>query len=124
MIGIPGANIELTLLTGLRRLNAFLATLPLIRRRRLSATARLVRWQIMSRLHDGEARFSIGLDTQNHVLSGADAVGRSVPMQSLDRALFDKGRIPILIKTMSKAMKLRSCAARAPFWARRTLRGS
>jgi FkbM family methyltransferase len=47
---------------------------------------------------DGEARFSIGLDTQNHVLTGADVIGRSVPMQTLDRALFDSGRIPILIK--------------------------
>jgi FkbM family methyltransferase len=48
--------------------------------------------------HDGEACFSIGLDTQNHVVTGADATGRCVPMQTLDRALFDTGRIPILIK--------------------------
>jgi FkbM family methyltransferase len=47
---------------------------------------------------DGGARFSIGLDTQNHVVSGADATGRFVPMQTLDRALFDNGHIPILIK--------------------------
>jgi FkbM family methyltransferase len=47
---------------------------------------------------DGEARFSIGLDTKNHVVTGADATGRFVPMQTLDRALFDRGRIPILIK--------------------------
>ena len=47
---------------------------------------------------DGSARFSIGLDTQNHVLTDADVIGRSVPMQSLDRALFDSGRVPILIK--------------------------
>ncbi len=45
---------------------------------------------------DGEAPFSIGLDTQNHVLTSADATGRSVPMQTLDRAL--GGRIPILVK--------------------------
>jgi FkbM family methyltransferase len=45
---------------------------------------------------DSEARFSIGLDTQNHVVTSADATGRSVPMQTLDRAL--SGRIPILIK--------------------------
>jgi FkbM family methyltransferase len=47
---------------------------------------------------DGEARLSIGLDTQNHVLCGADAIGRSVPMQSLDRVLFGNDRVPILIK--------------------------
>jgi FkbM family methyltransferase len=47
---------------------------------------------------DGEVRFSIGLDTENHVLSGSDATGRSVPMQSLDRALFGNDRVPILIK--------------------------
>ncbi len=45
---------------------------------------------------DGEAPFSIGLDTQNPVLTSADATGRSVPMQTLDRAL--GGRIPILVK--------------------------
>jgi FkbM family methyltransferase len=193
------------MLTEMRRLNAFLATHPLTRRRRLSATARVLRWQITSRIldevivdwiggtrfaarrgmtgvtgniyaglhefadmafvlhflragdlfadvganigsytvlasgvigcrtvafepdpataaalernislnkiaervelrisavgdRDGSARFSIGLDTQNHVLTGADVIGRSVPMQSLDRALFDSGRVPILIK--------------------------
>ena len=193
------------MLADMRRLNAFLATHPLTRRRRLSATARVLRWQITSRIRnevivdwiggarfaarrgmtgvtgniyaglhefadmafvlhflragdlfadvganigsytvlasgvvgcstvafepdpaaaaalernitlnkivervelrisavgeqDGEARFSIGLDTQNHVVTGADATGRSVPMQTLDRALFDSGRIPILIK--------------------------
>jgi FkbM family methyltransferase len=45
---------------------------------------------------NGEARLSIGLDTQNHIVTGADATGRSVPMQTLDRAFSD--RIPILIK--------------------------
>ena len=34
----------------------------------------------------------------DHVVTGADASGRSVSMQTLDRALFDSGRIPILIK--------------------------
>src|SRR5262249_27384021 len=47
---------------------------------------------------DGEARFSIGLDTQNHIATGADATGRSVRIQTLDRALFACGHIPILIK--------------------------
>ena len=193
------------MLADMRRLNAFLATHPLTRRQRVLATARVLRWQITSRIHDevivdwiggarfaarrgmtgvtgniyaglhefadmafvlhflragdlfadvganigsytvlasgvvgcstvafepdaaaaaalernvklnkiaervelhisavgeqdGEARFSIGLDTQNHVVTGADTTGRSVPMQTLDRALFDRGRIPILIK--------------------------
>ncbi len=45
---------------------------------------------------EGDAHFSIGLDTENHVLTGADATGRLVPMQTLDRAL--GGRIPILFK--------------------------
>jgi FkbM family methyltransferase len=193
------------MLTEMRRLNAFLGTHPLTRGRRLSAMARVVRWQIKCRIHEevivdwiggtrfaarrgmtgvtgniyaglhefadmafvlhflragdlfadvganigsytilasgvigcrtvafepdpataaalernislnkiaervelriaavghreGEVRFSVGLDTQNHVVSGADAIGRSVPMQSLDRALFGNGRVPILIK--------------------------
>src|SRR5262245_18214846 len=178
------------MLAEMRRLNAFLATHPLTKRRRLSATARFLRWQITSRLRDevivdwiggtrlvatrgmtgvtgniyaglhefadmafvlhflrsgdlfadvganigsytvlasgvvgcrtvafepdpttavalernirvnniadrvdvrvsavgeknGEARLSIGLDTQNHIVTGANATGRLVPMQTL-----------------------------------------
>ena len=40
------------MLAEMRRINAFLATHPLTRRRRLSATARVLRWQIASRIHD------------------------------------------------------------------------
>jgi FkbM family methyltransferase len=47
---------------------------------------------------DGEARFSVGLDTQNHVVTDANGIGRFVPMQTLDRVLFASGRIPSLIK--------------------------
>jgi FkbM family methyltransferase len=191
------------MLAEMRGLNAFLATHPLTKRRRLSATARVLRWQIMSRLRDevivdwvggvrfvakrgmtgatgniyaglhefwdmafvlhflrasdlfadvganigsytvlasgvvgcrtiafepdpttaiafernisvnniadrvelkvsavgeknGDARLSIGLDTQNHIMTGGDATGRLVPIQTLDQALRD--RIPSLIK--------------------------
>jgi hypothetical protein len=75
---------------------------------------------------DGEARFSIGLDTQNHVVTGADATGRSVPMQNPGPGVVGQWPYsnPDLVRSMSKAMKLRSCAARAPFWRRRTSRGS
>jgi hypothetical protein len=38
------------MLAEMRRLNAFLAAHPLTRRRRLSATARVLRWQVTSRI--------------------------------------------------------------------------
>jgi hypothetical protein len=41
---------------------------------------------------NGEARLSMGLDTQNHIVTLADATSRVVPMQTLDQALSD--RIP------------------------------
>jgi FkbM family methyltransferase len=47
---------------------------------------------------NGDVRFSIGLDTENHVLTDADPTGRYVPMQTLDRALLDRRRVPDLIK--------------------------
>ena len=40
------------MLSEIRRINEFLATHPLTRRRRLSATARVLRWQIVSRIRD------------------------------------------------------------------------
>jgi FkbM family methyltransferase len=40
------------MLSEISRINAFLATHPLTRRRRLSAAARVLRWQITSRTHD------------------------------------------------------------------------
>ena len=40
------------MLSEIFRINAFLATHPLTRRRRLSAAARVLRWQITSRTHD------------------------------------------------------------------------
>jgi FkbM family methyltransferase len=40
------------MLSEISRINAFLATHPLTRRRRLSAAARVLRWQIASRTHD------------------------------------------------------------------------
>jgi FkbM family methyltransferase len=47
---------------------------------------------------DGEVSFSIGLDTENHVVTSTNADARFVPIQTLDRVLFDSGRIPILVK--------------------------
>jgi FkbM family methyltransferase len=193
------------MLAEMRRLYAFLATHPLTRRRRLSATARVLRWQIASRINDevivdwiagtrfaarrgmtgitgniyaglhefadmafvlhflragdlfadvganvgsytilasgvvgcrtiafepdpvaaavlernialnriaervetriaavgerdGLVRFSAGLDTENHIVTMADAAGRDVSIQTLDQALFSRGFIPTLIK--------------------------
>ena len=193
------------MLSEISRINAFLATHPLTRRRRLSAAARVLRWQITSRTHDevivdwiggtrlaarrgmtgvtgniyaglhefadmafvlhflrssdlfadvganvgsytilasgvvrchtvafepdpltaaalernvnlnqianlveirvaavgerhGIVRFSTGLDTENHVVSAVDPSGRDVPIQTLDQAFLDSGRIPALIK--------------------------
>jgi hypothetical protein len=40
------------MLSEISRINAFLATHPLTRRRRLSAAARVLRWQIASRTHN------------------------------------------------------------------------
>jgi FkbM family methyltransferase len=192
-------------LSEISRINAFLATHPLTRRRRLSAAVRVLRWQITSRTHDevivdwiggtrlaarrgmtgvtgniyaglhefadmafvlhflrpsdlfadvganvgsytilasgvvrchtvafepdpltaaalernvnlnqianlveirvaavgerhGTVRFSTGLDTENHVVSAVDPSGRDVPIQTLDQAFLDSGRIPALIK--------------------------
>ncbi|MFM7135198.1 MAG: FkbM family methyltransferase [Planctomycetota bacterium] len=45
---------------------------------------------------DGEIRFSIGLDTVNHVVGSADEPSRVVPMRSLDSLL--AGKKPTLIK--------------------------
>ena len=193
------------MLSEMRRINTFLATHPLTRRRRLSATARVLRWQIASRIHDevivdwiggtrfaarrgmtgvtgniyaglhefadmafvlhflrasdlfadvganvgsytilasgvvgcrtvafepdpvtaaalernialnriaervetriaavgerdGLVRFSVGLDTENHIVTRADTPGRDVSIQTLDQALFSRGFIPTLIK--------------------------
>jgi FkbM family methyltransferase len=47
---------------------------------------------------DGIIRFSVGLDTVNHVVAGTNMPGRDVPMQTLDRAVFGAGLIPRLIK--------------------------
>ena len=38
------------------------------------------------------------LDTENHVVSAVDPTGRDVPIQTLDQAFLDSGRIPALIK--------------------------
>ncbi len=46
----------------------------------------------------GTVRFSTGLDTENHVVSAVDPSGRDVPIQTLDQAFLDSGRIPALIK--------------------------
>ncbi len=46
----------------------------------------------------GIVRFSTGLDTENHVVSAVDPSGRDVPIQTLDQAFLDTGRIPALIK--------------------------
>jgi FkbM family methyltransferase len=193
------------MLSEISRINAFLATHPLTRRRRLSAAARVLRWQIASRTHNevivdwiggarlaarrgmtgvtgniyaglhefadmafvlhflrssdlfadvganvgsytilasgvvrchtfafepdpltaaalernvnlnqianlveirvaavgerhGIVRFSTGLDTENHVVSAVDPSGRDVPIQTLDQAFLESGRIPALIK--------------------------
>jgi FkbM family methyltransferase len=193
------------MLAEMRRLNAFLATHPLTRRRRLWATARVLRWQIVSRIrdevivdwiagtrfaarrgmtgvtgniyaglhefadmafvlhflrpgdlfadvganvgsytilasgvvgcrtvafepdpvtatalernialnriaervetrkvavgeHNGLIRFSIGLDTENHIVTRADTTSRDVLLQTLDQVLFNKGFIPALMK--------------------------
>jgi FkbM family methyltransferase len=46
----------------------------------------------------GIVRFSTGLDTENHIVAATEPTGRDVPIQTLDQALFDTGRIPALIK--------------------------
>jgi FkbM family methyltransferase len=46
----------------------------------------------------GIVRFSMGLDTENHVVTAIEPTGRDVPIQTLDQAFFDSGRIPALIK--------------------------
>jgi FkbM family methyltransferase len=46
----------------------------------------------------GIVRFSTGLDTENHIVAATEPTGRDVPIQTLDKALFDTGRIPALIK--------------------------
>ena len=47
---------------------------------------------------DGTIRFSVGLDTVNHVTAQPDMPSRDVPIQTLDRAVFGAGLIPRLIK--------------------------
>jgi hypothetical protein len=42
--------------------------------------------------------FSTGLNTENHVVSAVDPSGRDVPIQTLDQAFLDSGRIAALIK--------------------------
>ena len=46
----------------------------------------------------GIVRFSTGLDTENHVVAAIEATGRDVPIQTLDQAFLNSGRIPALIK--------------------------
>jgi FkbM family methyltransferase len=46
----------------------------------------------------GIVRFSRGLDTENHVVAETEPSGRNVPIETLDHAFADLGRIPILIK--------------------------
>jgi hypothetical protein len=44
--------VKIAMLSEMRRINAFLATHPLTRHRRLSAAARVLRWQIESSIRD------------------------------------------------------------------------
>jgi FkbM family methyltransferase len=46
----------------------------------------------------GIVRFSTGLDTQNHVVAEMEPNGRDVPIETLDHAFVETGRIPALIK--------------------------
>ena len=47
---------------------------------------------------DGLTRFSVGLDTENHIVTRTDMPGRDVSIQTLDKTLFNRGFIPTLIK--------------------------
>jgi FkbM family methyltransferase len=43
---------------------------------------------------DGLVRFSVGLDTENHIVTAADTPGRDVSIQTLDQALFNRALFP------------------------------
>jgi FkbM family methyltransferase len=46
----------------------------------------------------GIVRFSVDLDTENHIVAATEPSGRDVPIETLDQVLFDTGHIPTLIK--------------------------
>jgi tRNA G37 N-methylase Trm5 len=63
---------------------------------------------------------SVGLDTENHIVTKVDTPGRDVSMQTLDQALFNRGFIPALIKIDVEGFESGVLREREPFWRRRS----
>jgi hypothetical protein len=63
----------------------------------------------------GIVRFSTGLDTENHLVAEIEPRRRDVPIETLDHAFAETGRIPALIKLDVEGMKPRCCGALGPF---------
>ena len=46
----------------------------------------------------GIVRFTTGLDTENHVVADTEPAGQNVPLETVDHAFVDTGRVPALMK--------------------------